>query len=176
MDLLSLAAFAAHAASGAAERAAAPWADTYNAHPALQTTVAFAHVGSLLVGGGFALATDRATLRTRRAGEALRRHFLDELHAVHRPVLIGLAVACLSGVLLFAADVKTFLGSPVYWVKLALVALLLVNGWRMTRTEAALRADPAARPLWGRLQRIAVASMALWLAVALAGTILVNAA
>jgi hypothetical protein len=46
----------------------------------------------------------------------------------------------------------------------------------MTFTERALRDDPAAERPWRRLRRSALASVALWLAVTLAGVWLTNAA
>jgi len=40
-----------------------------------------------------------------------------------------------TGVLLAAADVETFLPSVIFWVKLGLVALLVINGGVLTLTE-----------------------------------------
>ena len=45
-----------------------PWADFYGNTKPLQAGVEFLHVGGLLVGGGFALASDRAALRSLKAG------------------------------------------------------------------------------------------------------------
>ena len=91
-------------------------------------------------------------------------------------VLLGLILALGSGVLLFAADVATFARSPVFWVKMGLLALLLANGWLLSRTESELRTGEIDRPaLWTRLGYISYASMALWLALILAGTLLTNA-
>jgi hypothetical protein len=58
---------------------------------------------------------------------------------------------------------------------MALIGLLLANGWRMTRAERALRAvamDEAAG--WRRLLAISLASVALRLLTLLAGTALAN--
>jgi hypothetical protein len=87
-------------------------------------------------------------------------------------VIVSLVVLFVSGVALFLTDVETFAVSIVFWVKMALVALLLVNGLVMTRTESALRrtadvGDDGAR--WGRLRTTALASGALWLVTMLAG-------
>ena len=41
--------------------------------------------------------------------------------------------------LLTAADLETFATSPVFWVKLGLVTLLLANGLVLERTESRLR-------------------------------------
>ena len=87
----------------------------------------------------------------------------------------SLAVSAASGVALFLTDVEEFSASPVFWAKMALIGLLLANGWRMTRTERALRTaavDEAAG--WRRLRVIAIASVALWLLTLLAGTALAN--
>ncbi len=51
----------------AAVRLTELWASLYNDFPPLQTVVLFLLLSGLLVGGGFALATDRATLRAARA-------------------------------------------------------------------------------------------------------------
>jgi hypothetical protein len=82
-----------------------------------------------------------------------------------------------SGVALFFTDVETFAESVAFWVKMGLVALLLLNGLLMTRTESVLRrsadGDTAS---WGRLRTTAFASGVLWLATLLAGVALTNAA
>src|SRR5689334_18722953 len=41
-----------------------PWKDLYDDSVVLSTSVTTAHVLSLVVGGGFAIAADRTTLRT----------------------------------------------------------------------------------------------------------------
>ncbi len=155
-----------------AVRLAEPWASLYNASPPLQTVVLFAHLAGLLMGGGFALATDRATLRAAGAGPEERIRHLSELHGVHRVVLIGLALAIASGVLMFAADLETFAVSALFWVKMGLVLLLLTNGYALTRAETALRRDPHGG--WDRLRKVSIASSVLWLSLVLAGTSLSN--
>jgi hypothetical protein len=89
-------------------------------------------------------------------------------------VLGGLALSFASGVLLFLSDVDEFLGSPFFWIKLALIGLLLVNGFLMTRTEQALNAGGDRVALWGRLRTISILSLILWLATTLAGVVLTN--
>jgi hypothetical protein len=61
---------------------------------------------------------------------------------------------------------------------MALVALLLANGYAMSRTERRIRSDaaPDASRYWTRLRFTATASLLLWLAITLAGVLLVNAA
>jgi hypothetical protein len=78
--------------------------------------------------------------------------------------------------LLFAADVESFVASWIFWSKIGMIALLLGNGFVMTRAEGVLRADAADEsPAWGRLRRAAVVSTVLWYAITLAGVALVNA-
>jgi hypothetical protein len=116
---------------------AQPWASLYGDSRTLQTSVTFLHVAGIFLGGGFAMATDRETfiaLRDARLSGQIRH--LTHLHAIHRPVLLGLVIALGSGFLLFAADLETFARSPVFWVKMVLLGLLLGNGYllaRMTR-------------------------------------------
>jgi hypothetical protein len=157
-------------------RLAQPWASLYGDSRALQTTVTFLHVAGIFLGGGFAIATDRETfiaMRVARLSGQIRH--LDRLHTVHRPVLLGLVIALGSGFLLFAADVETFIGSPVFWVKMALLALLLGNGYLLARTETTLRTGaPDSPALWKRLSYISAASMVLWLGLILAGVILMS--
>lgn len=103
---------------------------------------------------------------------------LDELDAVHRPVLMGLGLLFASGLLQAAADVETFATSPVYWTKMALVGLLLANGYVLQRTERTLRTQGGGHPqdaLWSRLRATAIASLVLWVAIVLAGTVLMSA-
>src|SRR5689334_1324846 len=109
---------------------AEPFAQLYAASVPLQTGTAFLHFAGLLTGGGFAIASDRAVWRAARSGDpAQRGRLLDELDAVHRPVLIGLAVVFATGFMLTLADTETYLVSPTFWTKMSLIALLLANGW-----------------------------------------------
>lgn len=158
--------------------AVAPWKDLYGNSPVVSTTVTTLHVVALLFGGGFALAADRSTLRALRGNGEDRQRQLAELHAVHRPVLIALTVLFVSGVALALADLETFLGSPTFWIKLSLVALLLANGAVLARSEARLLRADAPRdttaPLWRRLRASTFASITLWTLTTIAGTALVG--
>jgi uncharacterized membrane protein len=156
--------------------AAAPWKHAYDDSKVIATIVVFVHLAALLVGGGIALASDRATLRALRGDAAERERQLAELGLTHRVVVPALAVAFVTGALLFLADVETFATSIAFWIKMALVALLLVNGLLMTRYESALRrSSPGEAVPWGRLRATAVASAVLWLATLFAGVALTNA-
>lgn len=148
-------------------RLAEPWATLYSDSPALQTVVLFLHLVGVLVGGGYALAADRATLRAFRSGAVERGRHLAELRAVHRPVVAGLTVALASGAAMLAADLETYLVSWPFWTKMGLVALLLANGYALRRAGEAPKPGDAA---WRRLRAASLASSVLWLAVLFAGT------
>ena len=160
--------------------ALAPWQSLYSDSEAVASVVTGVHLVGMLFGGGFAVAADRSTLRAFRSEPAERLRVLEELHAIHRPVLYSLTALFLSGVALAAADIETFAKSPVFMLKLVLVALLLSNGAVLQRTERALRLQTAplrreAR-LWHRLRTTAYLSLVFWTSAVIAGTVLVNAA
>jgi hypothetical protein len=163
--------------------AAKPWASLYSDSRAVSSAVTFFHLGGLLFAGGLAIATDRATFRALRGTDADKTRLLADLHDAHAWVIGGLSVIFASGLLLALSDVKTFGPSPIYWTKMSLVALLLLNGVLLQRTEQELRAGslltqsggPMQR-LWSRLRFAATASMVLWTAIVLAGVILVESA
>ena len=163
---------------GALARAAEPWREVYSNATPVSTAVLFTHLAALVVGGGLAIAADRATLRAARAtvgaAEARARQ-LAELAGAHRTVIVSRAVAAASGALLFLADVEEYARSAVFWTKMALVVLLLANGWLMTRVEGDLAVGgPRAEGLWGRLRAHAAASVLLWLATLFVGVALSN--
>lgn len=152
-----------------------PWADFYSDSKPAETIVQFLHIGGLLLAGGLAIAADRGTYRTMRFATIDRRSHLREVAAVHRWVLTGLAIVVISGVALFASDVDTFFGSWMFWTKMGLVLLLLINGWMMTRAEAALALDPSeSSPHWKQMHRAAITSLTLWFIITLFGVGLVN--
>jgi hypothetical protein len=154
-----------------------PWAHLYAGSKAIATVVTFGHIASLLMAGGLAVATDRATLRALRLAAAERGRHLEELGGVHRLVVAGLTLSVVTGLLLFASDVETFVGSWVFWLKMALIAVLLGNGLAMTKAERSLRVDAAeSSPSWERLRRTAVTSVTLWYVITLAGVALANVA
>lgn len=155
-------------------RLAEPWNSLYSDSKAISSVVVFLHLAPLLIAGGTALVADRATLRAARGTDDDRSRQLADLGRTHSMVLGGLALSFVSGVLLFLSDVDEFLGSPFFWIKLALIGLLLVNGFVMTRTEQALNAGGDRAALWGRLRTISILSLILWLATTLAGVVLTN--
>jgi hypothetical protein len=158
----------------------APWQSLYSDSKAVDSVVTGVHLVGMLFGGGFAVAADRSTLRALRRDRGERARALEELHAIHRPVLYALTALFVSGVALAAADIETFAKSPVFMLKLALVALLLSNGAVLQRTERTLRLQTAPQRqearLWRRLRTSAYLSLLFWTCAVIAGTILVNAA
>jgi hypothetical protein len=157
----------------------APWQSAFSNSKVISTSVTVTHLFALFVGGGFAIAADRSTLRALRADVSERMHQLAELHQVHKPVLIAIAVLFSSGVLLALSDVKTFATAPTFWIKMALVLLLVVNGAVLTKTEEALRqggtlAELAQHRLWRRLRTSSWCSLFLWSATLIAGVVLQN--
>ena len=155
--------------------AVAPWAKFYSHSSAASTIVTFLHLAPLVVGGGLAIALDRAALRLPHAEPGARERHLAELGAVHALVVGALAMSFVSGLLLLAADLDTFLPSWVFWVKMALVAALLANGAVMRSLERRLsRPGDNREDHWRRLRGTAVTSLVLWLAVTFAGVTLMN--
>jgi len=172
--MLLFAQLAATEGSSALARLAEPWNNLYSDSKAVASAVLFFHLVPLLVAGGAALTLDRSTFRAARGSADDRSRHLGELARTHPIVLGGLALSFASGVLLFLSDVDEFLATPVFWVKLVLVGLLLLNGFMMTRTERALGAVRDDATLWGRLRTISVLSLTLWIATTLAGVLLTN--
>ncbi len=161
------------------EHILAPWQSAYSDSKVISTIVVGAHVLAMFIGGGFAIAADRKTLQALRADAGERTRQLFELHQIHRPVLISMAVMLVTGFMLAAADVKTFATAPMFWIKIALVVSLMVNGAVLVKAEEALRkggmlADVAQRR-WGRLRTVSWMSLVLWSATLIAGVILQNA-
>lgn len=158
-----------------------PWQSLFSNSKVVSDGITFLHLAGVLFAGGFAIAADRATFRALGGSSDERTRLLGDIKDVHRPVLIGLGVLFASGILLATSDVETFGKSPVFLIKMTLVALLLVNGLMLERTEKALRNHSPSHGnvfneqlLWGKLRRTAVASIVLWTSIVLAGTILVN--
>jgi hypothetical protein len=143
----------------------------YSGHAVLRTIVVFTHVGGLVGAGGCAVAADRATLLASRRHEAERRAQVEALAGTHRVVIAGLVLVFGSGLLMLAADLDTFLVSRVFWLKMILIALLLVNGLLLTAAE---RRANRGEDTWGRLRAAAAASLTLWFLITFAGVALTN--
>lgn len=152
-----------------------PWNDFYSHSKAAETVVQSLHIGGLVLAGGLAIGADRGTLRAMRIAAGDRSHYTRELASVHRWVITGLTIVVLSGLALVTSDIESFFGSWIFWTKMGLVVLLLLNGLQMTRVEAALRRDAAeTSPSWARLRRTAITSLVLWFVITVFGVSLVN--
>src|SRR6266699_4036782 len=156
-------------ASTAVSQLLARWAHLYG-HTPVSATVTYLHLVGILVGGGVAVAADRASLRLSPDTLPDWRTELDRLAAVHRWVVGGLALIFASGLLMALAQVANFGTSVVFWAKMGLVALLIGNGYARLRSEIALRQGSLAAWRWFR--RTSSASLVLWFLVLLAGTLL----
>ncbi len=152
----------------------APWRSLFSQSAPVEMSVTGVHVLSMLTAGGLAIAHDRSTLRAGRWTPVVRQHHFSELHAVHRTVVFALAICMLSGVALFAADVKTYAVSLPFWIKMGLIALLLANALVMTTTEGALRVDArgAAVAAWTRIRATSLVSAFLWGTIVLVSVVL----
>jgi len=157
-----------------ATQAIGAWSALYSDSAALQTGVAFAHIGALVTSGGLAVAQDRGVLRVPAGDLAARTLRLHELRTSHRTVLFGLAIVFASGVLFFLADLDTFLTSKLFWAKMTFVAVLVVNGILLRIAERNAEDDPGSDRAWRRLRTHAWASLSLWVLLTLGGTALVN--
>lgn len=149
-----------------------PWADLYGGSNLLQGLVTFLHIGGVVVAGGLALASDRSTFRVSAKPAEIRREHIAELGAVHGPVLWALGVVLVSGAALLLADVETFLLSWFFWLKMALIAALMVNGLSLQNAEKRLVKDPVDSAGWKRLRWASGRSVALWGVVLLLGVLL----
>jgi hypothetical protein len=142
----------------------ARWAHLYSDNRAVSSTVTYLHLAGVLLGGGVAVAADRAVLVGTHPDSP------DVGAPVHRWVLIGLAIIVASGVFMMLADLHTYLTSAVFWTKMVLTVLLLGNGYvRLQAERAVLRGAAVA---WQRLRSTSIASLVLWFLILLAGTIL----
>lgn len=149
------------------------WASLYANSAALRSGVAFAHLGALLGGGGCAIAADLASLKAGRRGAGSVQLELRRLHDVHRLVIACLAIVVASGLLLMAADIDAYLASTAFWVKMALVVALALNGALLISTAA--RAEAGDARAVRRLRVVTLASLTLWFATTLLGAVLPNA-
>jgi dipeptide/tripeptide permease len=142
----------------------ARWAQLYSDDRAVSSVVTYLHLAGVLLGGGVAVAADRATIAADRTDGAA------VAWPVHRWVVAGLVVIVVSGVLMMLSDLHTYVTSPVFWTKMGLTLLLLGNGYVRLQAETAVSRGVAAA--WRRLRSTSIASLVLWFAILLAGTIL----
>jgi len=148
------------------------WASYYSNHAVIRTLITFAHIGGVVVAGGAAMTVDRGLISFAQRGSDRGHAQLAAARTSHGFVLWGLVFVTVSGLLLFAADVDTFWGSRIFWTKIALIALLVVNGAALMWSER--RATAGAPSAWTTLRWTAAASIALWMLTTLAGVALLN--
>jgi hypothetical protein len=150
------------------------WADFYGHHQLVSIAVRYLHLAGLVVGGGTALFADRQILRAARSGPKERSGIVAALDASHRVVVPALAVVVTTGLLMTASDTETFFGSRLYWSKMGLVGLLLLNGAFLLAAERAVAGE---RPKgWRWLGLASAASLVLWLTILFFGVWLTAAA
>src|SRR5687768_2234218 len=113
------------------------WSEMYSDHQAVSVAVRFLHLAGLLVGGGTALVADRHLLAAMRRDAVTRTAALGLVGASHRIVVPALALMALTGLLMATADLETYLSSRLFWIKMTIVGLLLVNGAVLVLTERA---------------------------------------
>jgi len=148
------------------------WASFYANHALARTLITFAHIGGLVAAGGAAMTIDRGLLSFGRRESDGGRAQLAATRTSHGFVLWGLVFVTVSGLLLFAADVDTYWVSRVFWIKIALIALLVVNGGALMWSERRATAGDASA--WSTLRWTAAASITLWMLTTLAGVALLN--
>ena len=147
------------------------WAEMYAESTAISAGVEFVHLFSLVIAGGFALAYDRQVLAS--AGQiSPRAGFAAELATAHTPVLVGLTLVFVSGGLLLAADLESFLSSRMFWMKMGALALLLLNGLAIRRANNRLVRSQVDVRSWRALRHGAARSMLLWTGTVLLGVLL----
>lgn len=146
---------------------AEPWRRAVSHSAALSTSVLFVHLGALVCAGGFSLTADYATLRV-TARMAPDTAVSIEANDSRRIAGYALLVLLASGVALFLSDVAAFADMAVFWLKMGLVAVLLVNA--VSATRLARRGEPAV----ARRRLHAALSIGLWFTILALGTVLMS--
>jgi hypothetical protein len=148
------------------------WASFYANHALARTLITFAHIGGLVAAGGAAMTIDRGLLFFSRRDSDAGRAQLAATRTSHGFVLWGMVVVTVSGLFLFAADVDAYWSSRIFWSKIALIALLVLNGAALIGSER--RATAGDGSAWLMLRWTAAASITLWMLTTLAGAALLN--
>ncbi len=152
-----------------------PWADLYAQSQWLPLVLLSTHVLSLVTAAGVALAVDRRVIRdmspSPETATPPTAALLDELTDAHPLVVRALALTLLSGAAMASADVGTYATSAVFWSKMGLVVLLLVNGQLMRRSERQLAAGSANTM---SLRSAALRSVLLWGGIIVLGVVVSN--
>jgi hypothetical protein len=158
---------------------AEPWQKLYAHSTVVATLVLFGHVAGLFVAGALTFSTEASALRLDPADDGERRRYLSGAAPSRGPIALALAVAMFSGALLFLTDLEAFAVSPVFWTKMFLVVLLLVNAVAASRLDARLLRDEDTATahhegLWRRRRASARAAAVLWFALILSGSALAS--
>jgi len=158
---------------------AEPWQKLYAHSTIVATLVLFGHVGGLLVAGALTFSTEAGALRLDPSDDRERRRYFLVAVPARSAIFRALGVAMVSGLLLFLADLEAFAVSPVFWVKMLLVVLLLANAFMTSRLDARLRREDDAEAtqrvrLWRRRRVSAWTTAALWFALVLSGSALAS--
>jgi uncharacterized membrane protein len=148
-----------------------PWSSLYQGSKVLISLARFLHLAGVLIGGGAAVAADRASIQALGEGPDFRSHHLAMLRRVHRVIIGGLVLIAVSGLMMVAADLEVLAELRVFWIKMVLVALLLANGLAITRIER--RLQPGMPTGWTALGVTSRISFFLWFAIILASAVLV---
>jgi len=138
---------------------AEPWRGAVSHSVVLSTGVLFVHLAALVCAGGFSLVADYEILRRPAGGSSSALSTQGPRTIAARALVILLA----SGAALFLSDVAAFADMATFWLKMGLVALLLVNA----------RASISA-PAGGRCRLHAWLSVALWAGTLALGTMLMS--
>jgi len=148
------------------------WTVLYRGSDVVQLLAAAGHILSILFAARFALAGDRAALRAERRPPAQQAVLLAEIGRAHRPVLIGLSLALVTGLAQLLAQLSYLPQSPWAWLKLLALFALLANGRIIQLTTARLRRDSGQRRAWQQLRAAARRSLVLWGSLVLLGLLL----
>lgn len=156
-------------AAGGVAGLIARWAHLYEDQKLVSAGVTWVHLSGILLGGGAAIVADREALAF-DPQDAHRSRDLARWRSVHTWVITGLSLIVVSGLLMLFSDLKTFLPSALYWTKMALVGVLLLNGYVRLRAERSLEAGGDAA--LATFRRTSILSLVLWFAILLAGMML----
>jgi hypothetical protein len=148
------------------------WSSVYSNSAPLRSAITFAHIGGLISSAGVAVASDIAVIRAIAAGPSRLMDEAERLRDVHRIVIVSLAIVAASGVLLMLADFDAFVASRTFWLKMAFVAALVVNGAVVIAVGG--RAQRGDAVSLRRLRAVSLTSIALWTATTFLGAMLPN--
>jgi len=151
------------------------WSSYYSDHQLLSVTIRFFHITGLVLGGGAGLWTDWRILRTAQTGTSEKEAVIKLLSRAHVYVIPWMIVLVGTGVLLTAADTAAFFVSRVFWVKISMVVLLVLNGIALLLLENRARQD-GVNAVWSKLVLTSFLSALLWQTTLFAGTLLTVAA